>query len=716
MLIRDVFALFCFLVLGCCATAQSPHETLPFLKPGIAARSAGEDLLINPQVTGALKESTGSIRLAGVPFANGGSGDFELKPVKIFAESAQIVHREEDGTTWSVGNPSAVPAWTGSDPRRPGTSMFISVDKDSRLFAMVLGDERTSITTIVPHSATRDSYQIAAGKMPQIPVCAGAREVPSAYSVPLTRDAGTRGVAPGQVGDIELALDITSDLMMGWGGDVDTMITYIVNLVGPVNMIYRRDLQVDFHIVQVMTHETNPFAVDFDGDNDIDTDDQLNAYRTYVKNSTSAVADLYHLLDAQQNLGGIAYVNVLSGGDHSYRTGVSNVRGVVSGIPAGENVFAWDTYVVAHELGHNVGSPHTHCYRPPIDCCQTQCVGCTQVVAQQSTIMSYCHLASGGSITMNFHPRVIAEVRPKIEASPLVTPHQSAPELIIRGVGDQVIGRNAPERSNTLKAKQLNGPPVDQVFIMQNIGDEPMRITRVVAFGDPQISVIAQPTNGIVAPGERVPVTLRYVPNVPGPVTSNILITTDHEDYEFVVAGRIVMPSEPVVKTVSGPIPINEGTGYWTRIPVYVENVPGWVSDVQVRFNGDNCTVAGETGLRHPRVNELYMALQSPEETIVYLMQNPGGNAIGGAGANLCNTLFTDTAARAFASITRQEAPFTGSYRPMQPFSNFNGERPNGVWTLMVYDTSTRYTGQVISVSVIIRGEVGATVQDWAVY
>jgi hypothetical protein len=64
---------------------------------------------------------------------------------------------------------------------------------------------------------------------------------------------------------------------------------------------------------------------------------------------------------------------------------------------------------VAHEIGHNFNSPHTHCYNgiggnsSPVDQCRSGESGCyagTQALpgpigVGSGTIMSYCHLLSG---------------------------------------------------------------------------------------------------------------------------------------------------------------------------------------------------------------------------------------------------------------------------------------------------------------------------------
>ena len=70
--------------------------------------------------------------------------------------------------------------------------------------------------------------------------------------------------------------------------------------------------------------------------------------------------------------------------------------------------FSWDVEVITHEMGHVVGSPHTHrcCWNPPgtgstaIDGCYTIEGSCAIPVPAQpvggGTIMSYCHLTSDG--------------------------------------------------------------------------------------------------------------------------------------------------------------------------------------------------------------------------------------------------------------------------------------------------------------------------------
>ena len=70
-----------------------------------------------------------------------------------------------------------------------------------------------------------------------------------------------------------------------------------------------------------------------------------------------------------------------------------------------------DAKLVGHELGHNMGSPHTHCYSPVVDQCYAGQGGCyggpTSCPSGGSgTLMSYCHLLSGCGAAASVHSRV----------------------------------------------------------------------------------------------------------------------------------------------------------------------------------------------------------------------------------------------------------------------------------------------------------------------
>ena len=115
-----------------------------------------------------------------------------------------------------------------------------------------------------------------------------------------------------------------------------------------------------------------------------------------------------HLLSGNPNVsGGLAFVNGLCNRDKSY--GYSNLDIFID--PSG--AYSWDVHVVAHELGHNFGSPHTHaCAWGPsgdeaIDACGAPAPECENapIPPQGGTIMSYCHTAPVGvNFSLGFGP------------------------------------------------------------------------------------------------------------------------------------------------------------------------------------------------------------------------------------------------------------------------------------------------------------------------
>ena len=96
----------------------------------------------------------------------------------------------------------------------------------------------------------------------------------------------------------------------------------------------------------------------------------------------------------------IAFVNALCG---SYKYSYSGVNFGYSGVPT----YSWNIEAMTHEIGHNLGSPHTHACKwngnnTAIDGCGPASgndEGCNAALPTEGgTIMSYCHLVSGVGI------------------------------------------------------------------------------------------------------------------------------------------------------------------------------------------------------------------------------------------------------------------------------------------------------------------------------
>jgi len=118
----------------------------------------------------------------------------------------------------------------------------------------------------------------------------------------------------------------------------------------------------------------------------------------FLSRRTSHNGDLAHLLTVGTGNGGIAYVDVLCSSNYGY--GYSDIGKDYAVFPS----YSWTVNVIAHELGHNLGSPHTHaCKWGPLkdkaldNCFPTE--GSCKAGPQPSnggTLMSYCHIRANG--------------------------------------------------------------------------------------------------------------------------------------------------------------------------------------------------------------------------------------------------------------------------------------------------------------------------------
>lgn len=127
---------------------------------------------------------------------------------------------------------------------------------------------------------------------------------------------------------------------------------------------------------------------------------------------TSVDRNETHYLSGRSLGGGIAYLPGLCQNNYNYALS-SHLNGSFP-LPLQNNrTQNWDPMVFCHELGHNFNAPHSHCMSPPIDTCAGLNYDCPnpQVCINTGTIMSYCHLCSGGvgNVRMEFHQRTINE-------------------------------------------------------------------------------------------------------------------------------------------------------------------------------------------------------------------------------------------------------------------------------------------------------------------
>ncbi|MFC3157751.1 Por secretion system C-terminal sorting domain-containing protein [Chryseobacterium arachidis] len=144
----------------------------------------------------------------------------------------------------------------------------------------------------------------------------------------------------------------------------------------------------------------------------------LASFRT---NRQTFNGDLAHLVN-QPSTTSVAYVNSLcTTSRHAY----SGASQTYNNVP----VYSWTIMAMTHEMGHSLGSPHTHACawngnNTAIDGCgpaagaNEGCIGPIPSTTQKGTIMSYCHLISGVGINFanGFGPQPGALIRSTVDS------------------------------------------------------------------------------------------------------------------------------------------------------------------------------------------------------------------------------------------------------------------------------------------------------------
>lgn len=197
---------------------------------------------------------------------------------------------------------------------------------------------------------------------------------------------------------IELAVEGDYEYYLDHGQNENRAIEYAESVIAAVSAIFERDVEAEVTIKQIEIWTiVDPYPGTTSGA-------ILGEFRAeWRANHANVDRTLAHLFSGVNGIGGVAYLNALCSSNIGYA-----VSGLNNNVNYPRTTYAWDTDVTSHELGHNVGSRHTHScsWNPPIDSCYDAEGDCfDDRVDVKGTIMSYCHLTNLGK-TLRFHDQV----------------------------------------------------------------------------------------------------------------------------------------------------------------------------------------------------------------------------------------------------------------------------------------------------------------------
>lgn len=346
--------------------------------------------------------SVGDDVMIELPIDHASSVLLDMQRFSPLSDDAQIVHVDANGTSHTLDLSSSV-FLRGHVAGDPDQIAFIAIT-DSATNGFVRTDGRAYvISTGSDHAALSVEPSETLNIAPPGQTCAVDDQNPFLNRLLERTDprplgeSSPQGEPPARRATIAFETDYEYTQL--FGGNETASSNYVATLIGAISTIYERDVNVELEVGYLRTYAANndPYSGSDIYDYLYDIQDLF-----FSGELSHIERDMGHGLSGRSLGGGLAWVGTTC--DPGYQYGVSaNLNGFFP-TPLDNDDANWDLIVVAHEMGHNFGSGHTHSsYEPPIDGC-----GDGDCSNTEGTIMSYCHLCPGGisNMDLRFHPRV----------------------------------------------------------------------------------------------------------------------------------------------------------------------------------------------------------------------------------------------------------------------------------------------------------------------
>lgn len=213
------------------------------------------------------------------------------------------------------------------------------------------------------------------------------------------------------VGDcVRVYIEIDDDIVTQKGGATPAT-NYITGLFNQSFVLYTNEV-VTLTISQILAWTTNsPYTGT--------TASQM--LTSFQNNSGEFNGNIGHLVSYQAS-GGIAVLDGMCQTNPDWRKCFSSIDATYQNVPT----YSWSVMVVTHEMGHVIGSKHTHACvwngnNTAIDGCAGSVEGSCPlppIPPEGGTIMSYCHIQNVGiDFNLGFGPQPGNVIRNKVNAT-----------------------------------------------------------------------------------------------------------------------------------------------------------------------------------------------------------------------------------------------------------------------------------------------------------
>ncbi|MBL0176173.1 MAG: T9SS type A sorting domain-containing protein [Ignavibacteria bacterium] len=365
------------------------------------------------------------VQMLAFPLSSGTSADFELERFSIFNEHSMIVAMGADGP---VRRPLPdITLYRGRVRGEPRSWVYLAVERDGMSGTVISSAGHFTV-------ALERAASVQNGAAPVVRVMETTGDM-AGYQCGVTDDDEIAALASSMKNDpsftassdtllAQIAIDADLEAYQHYKTVAATE-NYITARMGESSAIYERDLAITLKVPFLRVWTTkDPFPGTSDSE-------LLNVFSKYWKENMDTVSRTLAVMISCKPISaagvsqGLAWLDVLCRTDR----GTAFVK-----FSMNDNFISGHVGVLAHEIGHNFGSPHTHSclWNPAVDSCytaepksgQAPCftAGEQHLILGGGELMSYCHMRYGNGAKLNiYRDRVGSHVRSRAEAAECIS-------------------------------------------------------------------------------------------------------------------------------------------------------------------------------------------------------------------------------------------------------------------------------------------------------